>query len=80
VKSSINVYKEQRTAKIQSILDNSKDVWVKEDLEVMSDVVLDKVSKSITVPADYSGQGGSGDVGGKKVEVLLPMGVEIENK
>lgn len=81
VQAQVNVglktYKEHRESKIQSIIDNSKDVWTKEELEVMTDLVLDKLSKSITSPIDYSGQGG-GEPLMNNEEVLLPAGVEFK--
>ena len=76
VEAGLKLYTDNRTATIQSILDNSKEVWVKEDLEVMTDAVLQKIAKSVT-PTDYSLSGGeAGESGKVKGGTLLPLGVK----
>jgi len=79
VNVGLTTHKEQRDAKIQSIMDNSgKDVWTKEELKVMTDAVLDKISKTTKAPVDYSGLGGGNSINTNKEEPLLPVGVETK--
>lgn len=81
VESGVKLYKEKRQNTIKNILDNSKDVWKQEDLENMDDLTLEKLEKSVT-PADYSGQGGTGNYSSSEDDDVAPMELadETENK
>jgi len=75
VEKGIEAYKANRDALVQGIMDNAeKDVWTKEALEALSDEVLERVSKSIKKPANYSGAA-SPTVHAEEGEMLLPPGV-----
>lgn len=80
VKIGLSTYEANRSKTIQSILDNSAEgVWVKEELEGLTDSTLEKLAKSIA-PVDYSGQGAGGQmqVNAGEKEVLLPAGMEMK--
>jgi len=77
ITAGVTLYNEGRESKIQSILDNKKDVWTKEDLTVMNDVMLQKLFDSVQ-PADYSGgvPGIQSNKGSSQEEPLLPADVQ----
>lgn len=76
ITAGVALYTKGRETKIQSILDNKKDVWVKEDLEVMNDATLQKVYDSVQ-PADYSaGTPGAPAVHSNSEAPLLPADVK----
>jgi len=75
VNVGIATYKEKRQEKIQLILDNAeKDVWTKEELETMTDSMLDKLNKTLKVH-NYSGMGGNPPKLEKTVAPLKPTGM-----
>ena len=68
----------QRTARIEHILNNTKEVWTKEQLEGMSMELLENIGKSISTnsPVDYSVNGlnnNSNTNGEGTDEVLMPV-------
>ena len=73
---------EKRSELITGIKTNSKDLWSDADLNVMTEVQLDKLFKSVKKEeeVDYSVNGMSGDlsVNTGEIEPMLPNGVEIE--
>lgn len=76
ITAGVALYNEGRETKIQSILDNKKDVWMKEDLEGMNDTTLQKVFASVQ-PADYSaGAPGATGVNTNGEAPLLPADVK----
>jgi len=79
VEAGVKLYKEKRKTLMQGILDNSE--FTEEELEVMSDDMIEKINKSINV-ADYSGQGAGGTSrgGDAPVDKLLPPGVGVKKE
>ncbi len=82
VKQGMLLYAEKRNATIEKIMTNSGTVWTKEELEVMSDSMLEKVSKTTVAPTDYSAAGGQRTPSTQKgiEEPLYPVGVKIEEQ
>jgi len=75
LRSGLKLHKEHRNKLIENIMTNS-DVFSKEELEAKATEELEKLSKLVKVPADYSVLGVNGSkpsVG----EVLLPPGVGV---
>lgn len=79
VNSAFETIQKIRDEKIEQITTNSEE-WKKEDLEVLSDEVLDKISKTVNVKkeelADYSASRGGGTPSNEKGGTLLPFGVK----
>jgi len=72
VEGGVKLYNEHREALVKSILDNTAEgTWEEGDLNAMNDQTLEKISKSIKQPADYSGQaaGGGRTASGEQVEI-----------
>ena len=80
VEGGVKLYNEHRVTLVKSILDNTKEVWEEKTLTAMDDQTLENVAKSITQPADYSGQaaGGSSAPAGEAVE--LPVEYAVQGK
>jgi hypothetical protein len=65
----MKLHEEHRAGVIARIL-NCTDVYTEDELKAMETPSLEKLSKAVKVPADYSAQ--SGNVNANKVEPLIP--------
>lgn len=84
-RSALRLQKQHRSRLVDSIVNHSKDVWSKEDLESESTEKLEKIAKTIEVNTgeDYSGNGSYEEPtthSESEEEPLYPVGVEFENK
>lgn len=77
MRSGLKLHKEHRNSLIERITTNSN-VFTKEELEAKSTDELEKLSKMVKAPTDYSVLGASG--GRTTDEILLPPGVGVEEK
>jgi hypothetical protein len=74
VAGGVKLYKEHRAALVKGIMDNAEGIWEEDALNAMDDETLEKVSKTIKQPADYSALGaGGGDNGGSGEQVEIPV-------
>jgi hypothetical protein len=75
VEGGVKLYKENREALVKSILDNTAEgVWEEAVLVAMDDSTLEKISKTIKTPVDYSAQGaGGGQSAASGEQVELPV-------
>lgn len=83
VEGGVKLYIEHRAALVKSIMDNTADgIWEEEALKAMDDKTLEKVSKSIKQPADYSGMGAGGGQtpSGEQVEIPVEYQERKEDK
>lgn len=78
MQSGLALHQEMRQKMIQSVMDNAKDVWTKDELEKMNTDTLKKVANSITVPADYSLKNSIIKNNAEDMEVLILPGIEIK--
>jgi len=76
IDAGVKMYQEKREALIAGIKANSE--FTEDELKVMNDAYLEKLSKSINKVADYSGQGAGGSDPKDKKEKLLPAGVKAQ--
>ena len=83
VEGGVKLYIEHRAALVKSIMDNTADgIWEEDALKAMDDKTLEKVSKSIKQPADYSGMGAGGGQtpSGEQVEIPVEYQERKEDK
>lgn len=79
LQAGLTLYRAHREGIVTNILSGTKEVWTKEQLEVMPMEMLEKIEKSITVPTDYSAAapGQKAPVQNRQTgsdEVLMPTG------
>ena len=81
VNDGLNLYKANKAKMVKSIMDNSKDVWNAEELNVMNSETLTKIYKSTNVDGtDYSINAIENNTLETNKEVLLPPGTVLETK
>lgn len=81
-KSGLSLHKQEKTKMIDHIMNNTENVWEKEQLEGMDFETLKNISKSVKAPIDYSLQGSRitepPEVNNE--DMLLPTGVEFDSQ
>ena len=78
----LRLYKERREGLIQKIQTNTAEgTWEKDELEKMDTAMLEKLSKSIPAPVDYSANGSPAEKPKEGQEdVILPLSVQRAQK
>ena len=83
LKTGLALHKKQRAELIKRIVANSGDVWDEETLKGMKTEMLEKISKTIPQPVDYSlnGDFDGGDDGGEKASTpMKPTAYNVTKK
>ncbi len=80
--SGLELNKQAREKMVSNILDNSKNIWNKEELEVMNTNMLTKISDSIKPVGNYVGLGANErkEMNINSGEILLPLGVQVNKE
>ena len=80
MQEGLRLYTDKRDQQVKHIMDNTGETWSEDELKAMPDLQLEKLTKSVKAPADYSAMKTNKEE--PKItehDVLLPMGVELNS-